>query len=38
MKRTRPEFNGDISYITSNTIAAADVSSQKSNEAVLTKM
>ena len=38
MKRTRPEFNGDMAYFTSNTIVAADDSSQRSDEAFMAKM
>ena len=38
MKRTRPNFNGDIAYFVSNIIVAADGFSQKSNEAFMAKM
>ena len=34
----RLEFEGNVAYFTSNTIVAADVSSQRSNEAFMTKM
>ena len=37
IKRTRPEFNGAVAYFTSNTIVAADGSSQRSNESIMAK-
>ena len=38
MKRTRPEFNGDLAYFTSNITVAADGSSPRSNEAFMAKI
>ena len=37
-KRTRLEFKEDIAYLTSNTIVAADGSSQRSIEACVAQM
>ena len=38
MKRMRPEFNGDIAYLTSNTIVAMDGFSQRSHRPFMAKM
>ena len=38
MKRAKPEFNGDIANIMSNTIVTADGSSHRSNETFMVKM